>query len=64
MQSTYYIFIDSHLFYSVDQETFQHLHSLVEDDSIFVSRVRKPQWEVKYQLAAYLIHAGSESGIL
>ena len=28
-----------------------------------MSRGKKPQREVKYQLAAYLIHAGSESGV-
>ena len=47
----------------VDRETFWHLHGLIADDPIFVSRGKKPQRPVKYQLAAFLCRAGMESGV-
>jgi hypothetical protein len=39
-------------------QSFWHLHGLIEGDPVFLSKGRKPQRPVKYQLVVFLLKAG------
>ncbi|KDQ09814.1 hypothetical protein BOTBODRAFT_82826, partial [Botryobasidium botryosum FD-172 SS1] len=43
------------------RESFWHLHSLIQDDPLFLSRGNRAQRPVKYQLTAFLIRFGGET---
>lgn len=48
---------------SVNRTSFYRLLELIRPDPVFVSRGRKPQTPVKYQLATYLIRYGALPGV-
>jgi hypothetical protein len=47
---------------SVSCSSFFHLVSLIQDDCVFLSKGKKPQAPVKYQLTAYLFRHGATTG--
>ena len=47
----------------MSQESFWHVHDLICHDPVFRSTGSKPQRPVKFQLAAFLVHVGSEGGV-
>ncbi|KAG8721138.1 hypothetical protein FRC09_008367, partial [Ceratobasidium sp. 395] len=46
----------------MNRQSFDRLLHLIKDDDVFKSKGRKPQIPVHYQLAAYLVRYGYESG--
>lgn len=47
----------------MSRTSFWHLHGLIQDDPIFVSRGHKPQRPIRFQLAAFLIRFGGENSV-
>jgi hypothetical protein len=47
----------------MDRESFWRIHDQIEYDSIFLSRGRKPQHPVHFQLATFFIRAGAETSL-
>lgn len=47
----------------MSREAFWHVHDLIAGDTIFLSRGRRPQRPVSYQLVAYLVKFGGMPGI-